>query len=109
MCREVHVEDAAQTWDAAADRSSWAISLGNARTAARCALAEQLADDMAQGVREIVHDNDPSSLPAELLAAAGMPLPQALPEQPTPVSIAAQPQPAAALAQVGGAPDPFAS
>ena len=62
------VEDARQTWDAAADRSGWAISLGNARTPARCAAAEKVAADMAAGMRDIIHDNDPASLPASYQA-----------------------------------------
>lgn len=58
------MEDARQTWDAAADRSSWAISLGNARTSARCAAAEEGAADMAAGVRDIADDSEPAPLPA---------------------------------------------
>ncbi len=47
------MEAAGLAWDAAADRSSWAITLGNPGTARRCAAAEAEAARQAADVQDL--------------------------------------------------------
>ena len=65
--RELGVEAASAAWDATADRSSWAITLGNPKTAKRCAAAEAEAAQQAADVQDLVEAGPAGSRNEETL------------------------------------------